>query len=93
MNTLWSVQVSRAVLCQCYACQARTLWTWRGECSADMASSGGQPWQAKSHRIYYGHIVDQAGTVVDEVTPRICRAQQCLAASSTTLESFLAFGE
>ena len=53
----------------------------------------GQPWQAKSHRIYYGHIVDQAGTVVDEVTPRICRAQQCLAASSTTLESFLAFGE
>ena len=38
----------------------------------------GQPWQAKTHRIYYGHIVDRAGTVVDEVTPRVCRAQHSL---------------
>ena len=30
--------------------------------------SRGQPWHAKTHRIYYGHIVDQAGTVVDEVS-------------------------
>ena len=28
---------------------------------------GIRPWQAKSHRIYYGHVVDQAGTAVDEV--------------------------
>ena len=27
----------------------------------------GQPWHAKTHRIYYGHIVDQAGVIVDEV--------------------------
>lgn len=32
----------------------------------------GQPWQAKSHRIYYGHVVDQAGTIVDEVTIAEC---------------------
>ena len=38
----------------------------------------GQPWQAKSHRIYYGHVVDEAGTVVDEVTLHVCRAQLSL---------------
>ncbi len=29
----------------------------------------GQPWHAKTHRIYYGHIVDQAGVIVDEACP------------------------
>ncbi len=47
----------------------------------------GQPWQAQTHRIYYGHIVDRAGTVVDEVRPCVCRAQQSLAANGTALSS------
>jgi len=47
----------------------------------------GQPWQAKTHRIYYGHIVDRAGTVVDEVTPCICRAQHSLAAFGNALST------